>query len=64
MSDNDKFEAAKFKPGQSGNPAGKAKGTVSGRLKALSSVKVASWMRQSAPCARLTEFAQGRVSRQ
>jgi len=35
MSDNDKFEAAKFKPGQSGNPAGKVKGTVGGRLKAL-----------------------------
>ena len=35
MSDNDKFEAAKFKPGQSGNPAGKVRGTVGGRLKAL-----------------------------
>jgi hypothetical protein len=35
MSENDKFEAAKFKPGQSGNPAGKAKGTVGGRMKAL-----------------------------
>jgi hypothetical protein len=35
MSEIEKFEAAKFKPGQSGNPAGKAKGTVSGRLKAL-----------------------------
>ena len=35
MSDNDKFDAAKFKPGQSGNPAGKVRGTVGGRLKAL-----------------------------
>lgn len=35
MSENEQFEAAKFKPGQSGNPAGKVKGTVSGRLKAL-----------------------------
>ncbi len=35
MSEIDKFEAAKFKPGQSGNPAGKVKGTVGGRMKAL-----------------------------
>ena len=35
MSETDRFEAQKFKPGQSGNPAGKAKGVVSGRLKAL-----------------------------
>jgi len=35
MSEIDKFEAQKFKPGQSGNPAGKPKGVVSGRLKAL-----------------------------
>ena len=32
MSEIDKFEAAKFKPGQSGNPAGKVKGTVGGRI--------------------------------
>jgi hypothetical protein len=35
MSENEQFEASKFKPGQSGNPAGKVKGTVGGRMKAL-----------------------------
>ena len=35
MSEIEKFEAAKFKPGQSGNPGGKVKGTVGGRMKAL-----------------------------
>ena len=35
MSVSEEFEAAKFKPGQSGNPAGKKKGVVIGRMKAL-----------------------------
>jgi len=35
MSENEKFEAAKFKPGQSGNPKGKPKGVQGGRMQAL-----------------------------
>lgn len=35
MSENEKFEAAKFKPGQSGNPKGKPKGLQGGRMQAL-----------------------------
>ena len=43
MSETDRFEAQKFKPGQSGNPAGKAKGVVSGRLKALGAAGTFCW---------------------
>lgn len=35
MSENEKFEAAKFRPGQSGNPKGKPKGVQGGRMQAL-----------------------------
>ena len=35
MADIDSFETQKFKPGQSGNPAGKKKGALLGRMKAL-----------------------------
>ena len=38
MSENETDEGNRFKPGQSGNPAGKAKGTVNGRSRALAAL--------------------------
>ena len=38
MSEDVPEEGNRFKPGQSGNPAGKAKGTVNGRSRALAAL--------------------------
>ena len=38
MSENDNGEDSRFKPGQSGNPAGKPKGAVNGRSRALAAL--------------------------